>query len=207
MKKNLIAILCFAVCISNNTNLNAQTFKAGVFDIDVMVQAMPGYRAVDSLMQIYEADTLGAQYQIYEMEYQRLDSTYRIDSALYAAGKKSKALFDYTTEERRKMGLNLVYWRQIAQNRSNNKRGTLARPLYEVVADAYKKVLLKKKYSVILKPQTYEAGFPIENVFLAVARELKLSQLPQELLYLGDDPDISVKPPAKPATGTKPKTN
>lgn len=206
MKKNLFAILCLVFCVVSSENVKAQTFKAGVFDIDLMVQAMPGYRAVDSLMQIYEADTLGAQYQIYEMEYQRLDSTYRIDSALFAAGKKSKALFDYTTEERRKMGLNLVYWRQIAQNKSNNKRGILAKPLYEVVAEAYKKILIKKKYSLILKPQTYEAGFPIENVFLAVARELKLSQLPQELLYLGDDPDVSVKPPAKPATGAKPKT-
>jgi len=207
MKKNLFAIVCLTVCLNIGENVKAQTFKAGVFDIDLMVQAMPGYRAVDSLMQIYEADTLGAQYQIYEMEYQRLDSTYKIDSALFAAGKKTKALFDYTAEERRKMGLNLVYWRQIAQNKSNNKRGVLARPLYEVVAEAYKKVLLKKKYNLILKPQTYEAGFPIENVFLAVARELKLSQLPQELLYLGDDPDVSVKPPSKPATGAKPKTN
>jgi hypothetical protein len=213
MKKNLFAILCFALCVSTSENAKAQTFKAGVFDIDLMVQAMPDYHAVDSLMQIYEADTLGAQYQIYEMEYQRLDSTYRVDSALFAAGKKTKAMFDYTTEERRKMGLNLVYWRQIAQNKSNTKRGTLARPLYELVAEAYKKILLKKKYNIILKPQTYEAGFPIENVFLAVARELKLSQLPQELLYLGDDPDINVKPTTKPATGakppagTKPKTN
>jgi hypothetical protein len=214
MKKNLFAILCFAVCVSISDNAKAQTFKAGVFDIDLMVQAMPGYRAVDSLMQIYEADSLGAQYQIYEMEYQRLDSTYKVDSALYAAGKKAKALFDYTTEERRKMAMNLVYWREIAQNKSNAKRGTLARPLYEVVAEGYKKILVRKKYNIILKPQTYEAGFPIENVFLAVARELKLSQLPQELLYLGDDPDVSSKAPAKPATGgtkpptgTKPKTN
>jgi hypothetical protein len=109
--------------------------------------------------------------------------------------------------------MNLVYWRQIAQNKSNNKRGTLARPLYEQVADAYKKVLIRKKYNIILKPQTYEAGFPIENVFLSVARVLKLSTLPQELLYLGDDPDVNTKPatggakpPAKPATGgAKPK--
>jgi hypothetical protein len=57
-----------------------------------------------------------------------------------------------------------------------------------------------------LKPQTYEAGFPIDNIFLAVARDLKLSGLPQELLYLGDDPDAAKQPAAaKPATGAKPK--
>jgi hypothetical protein len=103
------------------------------------------------------------------------------------------------------MGLNLVYWQQIAQSKSNNKRGQYAQPLYQQVAGAYKKILGKKKYNIILKPQTYEAGFPIDNLFLSVARELKLGQLPQELLYLGDDPDVTVKPAAKTGTGAKPK--
>jgi hypothetical protein len=64
----------------------------------------------------------------------------------------------------------------------------------------------RKKYTLILKPNTYEAGFAIDNIFISMARELKLSGLPQELIYLGDDPD---KQPAKPATpgGTKPKAN
>ena len=103
------------------------------------------------------------------------------------------------------MAINIVYWQQISQNKSNNKRSQLAQPLYQVVSGAYRKILEKKKYTLILKPQTYEAGFPIDNIFLSMARELKLQGLPQELLYLGDDPD-AVKQPAKPATGTKPKT-
>lgn len=189
-------------------NIKAQSLKIGVFDIDLMVQAMPGYHVVDSLVQIYEADSLAVELQYYQMEFQRLDSTYKADSALVAAGKKPKALLDFTIEERRKMGLNLVYWQQIAQNKSNNKRSQLAQPLYTVVTNAYKKVLSKKKYALILKPQTYEAGFAIDNIFISVARELKLPGLPQELLYLGDDPDPVKQPaPAKPATGNKPKTN
>lgn len=204
MKKNLFAIFCFAVLTITCENLKAQTLKVGVFDIDLMVQAMPGYHIVDSLVQAYEADSLAVELEYYKMEFSRLDSTYKGDSALVAAGKKSKALLDRVAEDRRKMGLNLVYWQQIAQNKSNNKRSQLAQPLYEVVAGAYKRILAKKKYGIILKPQTYEAGFPIDNVFLAVARELKLSQLPQELLYVGDDPDPVAKQP--PPAGTKPKT-
>jgi hypothetical protein len=206
MKKILLPVFSFVVFMSAGENIKAQSLKIGVFDIDVMVQAMPGYHIVDSLVQVYETDSLAVEYQIYQMEYHRLDSTYRVDSALFAAGKKSKALFDYTTEERRKVALNLVYWQQISQNKSNSKRGQYAQPLYQVVTGAYKKILDKKKYTLILKPQTYEAGFPIDNIFLSVARELKLSGLPQQLLYLGDDPD-AVKQPAKPPTGAKPKTN
>jgi Skp family chaperone for outer membrane proteins len=202
MKKILITIFSFIAFILSSSDTKAQVFKAGVFDIDVMVQAMPGYRIVDSLVRVYEVDSLGVEYQYYQIEYQRLDSTYKADSALVAAGKKLKGLLDRVEEDRRKMALNLVYWQQISQNKSNNKRSQIAQPLYEVVTGAYKKILAKKKYGIILKPQTYEAGFPIDNIFLSVARELKMSQLPQELLYLGDDPDVTVKP----ATGTKPKT-
>ena len=206
MKKLLLSVFSCIAFILAGENIKAQTLKVGVFDIDLMVQAMPGYRIVDSLMQIYETDSLGAQLQIYQSEFQRLDSTYKLDSALFAQGKRTKAMFDYTTEERRKVGLNLVYWQQIAQNKSNNKRGQYAQPLYQVVIGAYKRILDKKKYTLILKPQTYEAGFAIDNVFLSVARELKLSELPQQLLGLGDDPDAVKQPAAKPPTSTKPKT-
>jgi hypothetical protein len=205
MKKFLVSVFGCIVFLVSGENTKAQALKVGVFDIDLMVQAMPGYRVVDSLMQIFETDSLGAQLQIYQFEFQRLDSQYKVDSALFAQGKIPKAKFDFTTEERRKMGLNLVYWQQIAQNRSNNKRGQYAQPLYQVVIGAYRKILDRKKYTLILKPQTYEAGFAIDNIFLSVARELKLTELPQQLLGLGDDPDA--KPAATKPAANKPKTN
>jgi hypothetical protein len=206
MRTKLIAVIICAVVLFAGKQVNGQAIKVGVFDLDLMVQAMPGYRTVDSLVQIYERDSLGVEYEYYQNEYARLDSTYKSDSALVAQGKKAKALLDFTTEQRKKMALNIVYWQQIAQNKSGNKRSQLANPLFVVVAEAYKKVLARKKYTIVLKPQTYEAGFPIDNIFLAVARDLKLSGLPQELLYLGDDPDAAKQPAAaKPATGAKPK--
>lgn len=206
MRTKLIAAIISTAILFADKQVSAQAIKVGVFDLDLMVQAMPGYHAVDSLVQIYEKDSLGVEYEYYQLEYARLDSTYKADSALVAQGKKAKALLDFTTDERRKMALNIVYWQQIAQNKSGNKRSQLANPLFQVVAGAYRKVLARKKYNLVLKPQTYEAGFPIDNIFLAVARELKLSGLPQELLYLGDDPDPVKQPAAaKPATGAKPK--
>ena len=207
MKKVLFSVLGFSAMILTAGNVRAQALKVGVFDIDLMVQAMPQYHIVDSLVQIYETDSLGAELQYNQSEYQRLDSTYKSDSALVAQGKKSKAILDMVTADRQKVAINLVYWQQISQNKSNNKRGQLAKSLYDQVADAYKKVLARKKYTLILKPQTYEAGFQIDNIFIAVARELKLTQLPQDLLFLGDDPD-PVKQPAnkQPAGGgNKPK--
>ena len=175
--------------------VQAQTqFKIGVFDIDLMVQNMPGYKIVDSLVQIYNRDSLGTEYEIYQSEYHRLDSTFKADSA---AGK-SAAILDYTTNQRKQIGMNLVYWQQIAQRKSDNKRGMLAQPLYAEVANAYRKVLDARKYTLILKPNTYEIGSQVENTFLFVAKELKV-QLPPEL---GGGQSL---PEDKPAIKSQPK--
>ena len=203
MKKVLLFALSMAALLLLSVNVRSQTLKIGVFDIDVMVQAMPAYHNVDSLMQIFDRDSLGSLREYYESEYQRLDSTYKSDSSQVAAGKKSKAILDMVYADRQKAMINIVYWQQIAQNKSNEKRGVLSQNLYELVVNAYKKVLARKKYSLVLKPQTYEGGFKIDNVFIAVARELKLTELPQNLLFLGDDPDPA---PVKPATQKPPVT-
>ena len=205
MKKIISFAFSFIALLILSVTAKSQTFKIGVFDVDVMVQAMPGYRNVDSLMQIFDRDSLGALRDYYELEYKRLDSTYKIDSAQVATGKKSKAILDMVYADRQKAMINILYWQQIAQNRSNEKRSALSRDLYNLVVDAYKKVLARKKYTLVLKPQTYEGGFKIDNIFIAVARELKLTELPQNLLFLGDDPDPVKQPTTQKPPVTKPK--
>jgi len=205
MKKTFLFAFIFTAFLLLSVNAKSQTVKIGVFDIGVMVQAMPGYHIVDSLMEIYDRDSLGALRNYYESEYQRLDSTYKSDSAQVASGKKSKAILDMIFGDRQKAMINIVYWQQIAQNRSNEKRNVLSQNIYNLVVNAYKKVLERKKYTLVLKPQTYEGGFKIDNIFIAVARELKLTELPQNLLYLGDDPDPVKQPTTQKPPVTKPK--
>jgi Skp family chaperone for outer membrane proteins len=205
MKKIVSFAFIFTVSLLLSVNARSQTLKVGVFDIGIMVQAMPGYVVVDSLMEIYDRDSLGSLREYYESEYQRLDSTYKADSALGAAGKKSKAIVDMVYADRQKAMINIVYWQQIAQNKSNEKRNVLSQGIYNLVVNAYKKVLARKKYTLVLKPQTYEGGFKIDNIFIAVARELKLTELPQNLLYLGDDPDPVKPPTTQKPPATKPK--
>ena len=177
MKKLLFIITLVTLFFSvEKTQAQQTSLKIGVFNIDLMVQAMPGYKIVDSLLQIYNTDSLGAEYEIYQNEFHRLDSTFKADSA----ARKSAAVLDYTNNQRRQIGINLVYWQQIAQQKSDNKRAMLAQPLYLAVANAYKKVLAARKYTLILKPNTYELGSQVENVFPFVAKELNI-QLPPEL--------------------------
>ena len=211
MKKVLFAFCTTIFLLTASGPISAQQFKVAVFDINLMVQAMPGYNIVDSLVRVYEQDSLGAEYQYYQWEYQRLDSTYKADSILVAGGKKQKSFLDMVGADRQKMAINIVYWQQIAQNKSDNKRRQIAQPLYNAVATAYQKILNAKNYHLILKLNTYEMGFRVDNLFISVAKELKLTTLPQDLLYAGNDPDevkeAAAKPPSTkpPATTTKPK--
>lgn len=202
MKKLLLLILTVAgILLTSSEKAQAQTqpFKIGVFDIEIMMQVMPGYRTVDSLVQVYERDSLAAEYDFYQSEYQRLDSTFKADSA----AKKAPTVLNIEKQQRQQIALNLVYWQQIAQNKSGQKRGMLSQPIYEKVAAAYKKVLDAKKYSLVLKPNSYEPfGSPaVENVFALVARELRVP-LPAELggaPEAGNDTKPSAQGAKKPA--------
>jgi Skp family chaperone for outer membrane proteins len=192
MKKILMAVALFtALCFGSN-KLNAQTAtgsKVGVFDLDIMVQVMPEYRVADSLTQIYNRDTLGAEYQVYMNEYQRLDSTLKADSA---KGNVAKTVMDYNNQQKQQMATQLMYWQQIAQQKSQAYQQQLLAPTYKKVLTAYKKVLALKKYGLILKPDAYELGSNVENMFPFVAKELGVT-LPQGLTV---DPNQALNDPS-----------
>ncbi len=182
MKKVLFVMLAFTALLFAN-NLNAQgggAAKIGVFDIDIMVQAMPGYRVVDSMLQIYQQDSLRSEYEFAVKEYNRLDSTYKSDSA----AKKSASVLNYQKDQRSQIATTIVYWQQISQQKSEQKRQEIAAPMYEKVLGAYSKVLQSNNYLVVLKPGAYEMGSKVENVFEKVAKELKIN-LPDQLKSQG----------------------
>lgn len=194
MKKVLFVLLAVAGSVFTN-KADAQG-KVGVFDINVMVQAMPGYRNVDSLLAIYERDSLRADYDFAVREYNRLDSTYKSDSA----AKKAASVLNYIKDQRTQFASTIIYWQQISQQKGEQKRQQLAGPLFEKILPAYQKVLRENNYLVVLKPEAIEflGSNKIDNVFEKVARELKI-QLPQELR--------SSQGPDQPASGGQPAAN
>jgi outer membrane protein len=204
MKKLFFGLLPVAALFLTGTKTNAQTIKVGVFDIDVMVTAMPAYRMVDSLLSIYEKDSLGGEYEVYVSEYQRLDSTLKyIDTPGVKAGTVKDMKMKMDNDRKTQLTGVLVNWRQLAQQKYNIKKGQLSQGLYDQVGASYERVLKSKNYAVVLKPNTYEYGPKIDNLFITVAKDLKLTTLPQELIMLGPDPDASAQPAQAPAGGAK----
>jgi len=162
-------------------NVNGQAgAKIGVFDIDIAVSNMPGYRRVDSLLAIYQQDSLRGDYDFAVKEYNRLDSNYKADSA----AKKSSSVLNYLKEQRSQVAGTIVNFQQLAQQRVEQKRQELAGPLTEKVLGAYQKVLLANNYLVVLKPGAYELGSKVDNVFEKVFRELKIP-VPDQLRTQG----------------------
>src|SRR5688500_7225371 len=122
MKKVVFGLLMVMTTLFTANNVNAQTPRIGVFDLDVMVQAMPGYRAIDSLVSLYERDSLRMEYDYALGEYNRLDSTYKADSA----SKKPASVLNYIKDQRTQFATQIIYWQQISQQKLEGKRQVLA---------------------------------------------------------------------------------
>jgi Skp family chaperone for outer membrane proteins len=200
MKKVVFGLLVIAGSFFSANSVNAQTTKIGVFDVELMVRAMPQYRAIDSLVQLYERDSLRMEYDFALAEYNRLDSTYKADSA----AKKTASVLNYIKDQRTQFATQIIYWQQIAQQKTEGKRQMLSTPLYQRIVPAYEKVLKDNNYLIVLKPEAIEfmGSTKVDNVFERVAKELKI-QLPDELRSSRDpEPAPAVNKPAP--TGTKP---
>lgn len=200
MKKVFFGLLAvIAICFTTNTT-QAQV-KVGVFDLDVMVTAMPAYSVVDSLLTIYQRDSLGGEYSYYLSEYQRIDSTLKFtDTPGVKTGKVTATKMELDNKQKQQLMNMLINWRDIAQQKVNYKKAVLSQDLYTQVGTSYAKIVKTKGYNVVLKPGTFEFGPRYDNLFIAVAKDLKLTSLPQELLAQGTDADAPVQG-QQPATG------
>src|SRR5215831_14394562 len=121
--KKILSLFIVSAVLFTVEKAHAQQVKVGVFDIDYMVRAMPGYARVDTLLQKYAADSIGPQYDKFVDQYKTLDSTYKADSADAATGKKSKAMWDSTAKQRQQVAIYLMNWQQIVQYNEEQKRG------------------------------------------------------------------------------------
>lgn len=205
MKKAFFGLLAvIAICFATTTTTQAQV-KVGIFDLDVMVTAMPAYRVVDSLLAIYQRDSLGAEYSYYLGEYQRLDSTLKYtDTPGIKTGKITPTKMELDNKQKQQLLNTLLNWRDIAQQKINYKKAVLSQDLYAQVGASYEKIVKAKGYNIVFKPGTVEYGPRYDNLFISVAKDLKLTSLPQELLVQGVDPDAPAQGQQPTGGATKP---
>jgi outer membrane protein len=174
MKK--LKVLVAAVCLVLVSNVSQAQTKIGYIDAETVLYLMPDVAKIDSLMRIYQTDSIGKEYTSLVQTYQYKDSVFR-DSAhpLPAAVKEQyqKDLFQLTQT--------LQGWQEIAQQAYQNKQNQLLAPVMRRINEAINAVAKEKGYTHVLSREALLVAPDADNLLQAVAKKLNVTVPPQLL--------------------------
>lgn len=174
MKK--LKVLVAAVCLVLVSNVSQAQTKIGYIDAETVLYLMPEVAKIDSLMRIYQTDSIGREYTSLVQTYQYKDSVFR-DSAhpLPPAVKEQyqKDLFQLTQT--------LQGWQEIAQQAYQNKQNQLLAPVMRKINEAINAVAKEKGYTHVLSRETLLVAPEADNLLQAVAKKLNVTVPPQLL--------------------------
>ena len=184
-----IAAITVALLFTGNNEASAQN-KFGYFDLDYVVSLMPGVSKIDTLMAVFEKDSLGAEYDFNLGELKRLDSTFKADSIKLAPRVR---------EQMQQQMANLFYtvqnWQQYAQQISQGKQQQLMQPFLAKAINAFQAVVAEGKYTYVFKRESLWQAPEGDNLIIPVAKKLGL-KLPQAE-QAQEAPKAPAKTPAK----------
>ena len=154
------------------SGVQAQT-KIGYIDAETILYLMPEVGKIDSVMQIYQRDTVGKEYMSLLQTYQYKDSIFR-DSIHPAPA----AVKDQIGKELGQLTQTLQNWQQIAQEAVQNKQSQLLAPVMKKIQDAIQAVAKEKGYTYIFNRESLLVGPPADNILSLVAEKLKVKVPP-----------------------------
>ena len=166
MKKLKVLVLAASLMITGSAM--SQT-KIGYIRIDDMVSLMPEIPRIDSLLKIFQTDSLTNEYSTLVQLYQFKDSVYRdtIHKAQPAVRKQIEGELP-----------GLIYqiqnWQSISQQAVENKQGELLQPVYKKVYDAIRAVAKEKGYTHVLSKDVFLVAPEGDDMLTAVATKLKV---------------------------------
>jgi outer membrane protein len=170
MKKLKVLAVVVGLLVAGSTM--AQT-KFGYIRVDDVVALMPGTGRIDSLLELYQRDTVQPEYASIVEQYQFNDSLYR-DS--------TKTPPSVRAEIAKKLP-GLIYqiqnWQQISQQAMEAKQNQLLAPIYTEVYAAIKAVAKEKGYTHVLNKEAFLVAPEGDDMIVAVATKLKLKLPPQ----------------------------
>lgn len=168
--KKIIVIFVLAAGIFGGS-VNAQG-KTGYIRVDEMVALMPELKKIDTLLAIYQQDSLGNMYNYIYTEFLRNDSivndTIRTPLVIRQQAAKQRGSF---LED-------LQSWQNTANQLYEAKQGTLLQPVYEKVLKAVDDVAKEKGYTYIFNREALLVMPPGDNILPMVADKLKVKLPP-----------------------------
>ena len=164
--KKIIAIFVLAAGLVSGT-MHAQS-KFGFIRVDEMVSLMPELKKIDTLLAIFQQDSLPRTYNYLLSQYQRYDSIVN-DSA------RSPVIVRQDAAKNRAGFLEeLQNWQSSAQSLYEAKQNSLLQPVYDKVLKAIDEVAKEKGYNYIFNREALLVGPPADNLLPMVAEKLKV---------------------------------
>lgn len=169
--KKIIGIFVMAVslfCVS----AEAQN-KTGYIRVDEMVSLMPELKKIDTLLGVYQSDSLPRTYNYLLGQFQRYDSI-----ATDTLGQPLVVRQD-ATKNRASFLAELQNWQNTAQAMIEDKQNTLLQPVYEKVLKAINDVAKEKGYSYVYNREALLVAPPADDLLPFVAEKLKVTLPPK----------------------------
>jgi outer membrane protein len=170
MKK--LKVFAVAICLLVAGSAMSQS-KLGYVSIETLVQLMPKYSTLDSVLQRYQVDTIQPEYSSLVEQYNFNDSLYRDSlhtppSVRLEISKKLPSLI-----------YQIQNWQQIQQQALEAKQSELVQPLYKEVYDAITAVAKEKGYTHVFNREAFLIAPDGDNLIVPVATKLKIKLPPQ----------------------------
>jgi outer membrane protein len=169
--KKITAIIVLAACLMITGTSQAQT-KSGYISVDNMVLLMPETAKIDSLLGIFERDSLNPRFTYIVGEYQRKDSMYR--DTVRTPGAVRKTL----EPELQNLIYEIQNWDAIKQQVIQNKQNALLEPIYSKVVKAIQDVAKEKGYGYVYSREALLVAPPADDILPLVAAKLNVKLPP-----------------------------
>lgn len=171
MRRILFVCVALAASILFTNTSHAQV-KIGYFDEEKLLPFMPGVKKVDTLLALFQQDTLAVQYDTTYAAYKKFDTLYRRDSGLLSPENKRVAegkLSRYKAQ--------ILYWAEYEKQRLQYKEAELMFPYKKALSDALNEVLAENGYTMAIHVSQlckYVAPPLLDNLTIRVAMKLNI---------------------------------
>ncbi len=172
MNKFKIILIAAALVLSSSAVM-AQ--KTGYIDVNTVIQIMPDAAKIDSLMEKFQQDSLGKQFETLVRDYKYRDSILGSKDTL-TMPPSVKAQHQQTLQG---VAYQIQNWQSISQQYYQAKQNQYLEPVYRKVMGAVQAVAKEKGYTYVYDKSVLIIGPTGDDLLPAVAQRLNIKVPPQ----------------------------
>lgn len=167
MNKFKILLIAAAFVLSSSAVM-AQ--KTAYIDINTMIQIMPDAARIDSVMEKYQQDSIGKQFQVLVNDYKYRDSILSSKDTLTMPASV-KLQHQQTLQND---AYQIQNWQSISQQYYQAKQNQLLEPVYRKVMGAIQAVAKEKGYTHVYDKNVFIIAPTSDDLLPAVAQKLNV---------------------------------